>query len=64
MISSDADASQLRDAAAQVLAKAPYRQAARRLAGALANLDGAATAASALESRPPIAADPKTRRTS
>jgi UDP:flavonoid glycosyltransferase YjiC (YdhE family) len=63
MISADADASQLRDAAAQVLANAGYRQAARRLASALAGVDGAATAASVLESRPPIAGDPKTRRT-
>jgi len=64
MISADADASQLRDAAAEVLANASYRQAARRLASALAGVDGAATAASVLESRPPIAGDPKTRRTS
>jgi UDP:flavonoid glycosyltransferase YjiC (YdhE family) len=63
MISADADAGQLRDAAAQVLANAGYRQAARRLASALAGVDGAATAASVLESRPPIAGDPKTRRT-
>jgi hypothetical protein len=54
---------QLRDAAAQMLAKASYRQAARRLASALAGVDGAATAASVLESRPSIAGDPKTRRT-
>jgi len=63
MISADADASQLRDAAAQVLANAGYRQAARRLASALAGVDGAATAASVLESRPSVAGDPKTRRT-
>ena len=44
MISPDADASQLRDAAAQVLARASYRQAAHELAGALANVNGAATA--------------------
>jgi MGT family glycosyltransferase len=63
MISADAEASQLRDAAAHVLTKASYRQAARRLAGALAGVDGAAAAASVLESRLPIAGDPKTRRT-
>jgi hypothetical protein len=63
MISADADASQLRDAAAQVLAKASYRQAARWLASALARADGAATAASVLEPRPSIAGDPKIRRT-
>jgi MGT family glycosyltransferase len=62
MISADAQASQLRDAAAQVLTKASYRQAARRLADVLADVDGAASAASVLESRLPIAGDPKTRR--
>jgi MGT family glycosyltransferase len=63
MISADAEASQLRDAAAQVLANASYPQAARRLASAFAGVDGAATAASVLESLPSIAGDPKTRRT-
>ncbi len=63
MISADANASQLRDAATEMLATASYRQAAQRLAGALANATGAANAASMLESRPPIAGDPKTRRT-
>jgi UDP:flavonoid glycosyltransferase YjiC (YdhE family) len=62
MISADAEASQLRDAAAQILARASYRQAAQRLAGALTDVDGAAAAASVLESRPPIAGGPKTRR--
>jgi UDP:flavonoid glycosyltransferase YjiC (YdhE family) len=62
MISADAEASQLRDAAAQILARAYHRQAAQRLAGALTDVDGAAAAASVLESRPPIAAGPKTRR--
>jgi glycine/D-amino acid oxidase-like deaminating enzyme len=63
MIPADAQASQLRDAAAEVPAKASCRQAARRLAGALANVDGAATAASVPGSRLPIAGDPKTTRT-
>jgi UDP:flavonoid glycosyltransferase YjiC (YdhE family) len=63
MVSADAEARQLRDATAEVLAKASYRQAARRLAGALANTDGAATAASVLESQLPIAGDPKTLTT-
>lgn len=53
MVPADTDASQLRDAAAQVLAEASYRQAARRLADVLARTDGAATAASVLESRLP-----------
>jgi UDP:flavonoid glycosyltransferase YjiC (YdhE family) len=50
MISADADASQLRDVAAKMLATASYRQAARRLAGALTDVDGAAAAAAVLES--------------
>ena len=51
MISADTSASQLRDAATKVLATASCRQAAQRLAGALANATGVANAASALESR-------------
>jgi len=63
MISAGAEASQLRDTAAQVLTEASYRQAARRLAGVLANVDGAASAASVLESRLPIAGDQRPSRT-
>jgi MGT family glycosyltransferase len=63
MISADADASQLRDAATKTLATASYRQAAQRMADALANATGAASAASVLESRLPLAGNPKTRRT-
>jgi len=63
MISADADASQLRDAATKMLATASYRQAAERLAGALATATGAADAASVLECGLPIVEGPKTRRT-